>query len=376
MKITKSSRQYERWLAEHTPVVSADLALKHTAMAQDPFSFLRATFYRWAQRWPKVCADLTTAPTVRAVGDLHVENFGTWRDKEGRLIWGINDFDEAYPMPYTNDLVRLAVSAHLAIAANHLAVKPKDACEMIVDGYTEGLRAGGRPFVLSEEFTWLRAIALGELRDPVHFWQKMDALPTLSKPIPRGAIKALERLLPERGLDYRVAKRIAGLGSLGHQRFVALAAWRGGKVAREAKALVPSACVWAAQRRLSEKLFYQTVLDQAVRCPDPFVHLQGRWIVRRLAPDCSRIELTSLPKVRDESRLLHAMGWETANIHLGSPQAIAAVRRHLRTRPAGWLHAAAKQMVEATMADFSQWRTAHPAKSNGERETRQTRARR
>ena len=30
-----------------------------------------------------------------SVGDLHVENFGTWRDSEGRLIWGINDFDEA-----------------------------------------------------------------------------------------------------------------------------------------------------------------------------------------------------------------------------------------------------------------------------------------
>jgi uncharacterized protein (DUF2252 family) len=25
-----------------------------------------------------------------------VENFGAWRDVEGRLIWGINDFDEAW----------------------------------------------------------------------------------------------------------------------------------------------------------------------------------------------------------------------------------------------------------------------------------------
>jgi len=32
---------------------------------------------------------------VLAVGDLHVENFGTWRDAEGRLIWGVNDFDES-----------------------------------------------------------------------------------------------------------------------------------------------------------------------------------------------------------------------------------------------------------------------------------------
>jgi len=36
---------------------------------------------------------------VLAVGDLHVENFGTWRDAEGRLIWGVNDFDEAWRLP-------------------------------------------------------------------------------------------------------------------------------------------------------------------------------------------------------------------------------------------------------------------------------------
>ena len=57
---------------------------------------------------------LARAPRALAVGDLHVENFGTWRDVEGRLIWGINDFDEAWRLPYTNDLVRLATSALLA----------------------------------------------------------------------------------------------------------------------------------------------------------------------------------------------------------------------------------------------------------------------
>ena len=42
------------------------------------------------------------------------ENFGTWRDAEGRLIWGVNDFDEAARMPYALDIVRLATSAVLA----------------------------------------------------------------------------------------------------------------------------------------------------------------------------------------------------------------------------------------------------------------------
>jgi hypothetical protein len=64
--------------------------------------------------------------------------------------------------------------------------------------------------------------------------------------------------------------------------------------------------------------------------------------VRRLVPACSRIELNSLPKKRDEARLLHAMGWETANIHLGNPKATKSVLRDLERRPSGWLHEFAK----------------------------------
>jgi len=42
------------------------------------------------------------------------KNFGTWRDGDGRLVWGVNDFDEAAVMPYPLDLVRLAASIRLA----------------------------------------------------------------------------------------------------------------------------------------------------------------------------------------------------------------------------------------------------------------------
>ena len=40
------------------------------------------------------------------MGDLHVENFGTWLDSRERLVWGMNDFDEACELPFTSDLVR------------------------------------------------------------------------------------------------------------------------------------------------------------------------------------------------------------------------------------------------------------------------------
>jgi hypothetical protein len=355
MNIVKATHRFEEWLGRHTKVVKADLRLKHQRMAEAVFPFLRATFYRWMQLWPEVCPDLARAPRLLAVGDLHVENFGTWRDNEGRLVWGINDFDEAAVLPYTIDLVRLATSALFAIADGHLALKPKQACASILEGYKEALANGGRPFVLEEDNAWLRQIATGILRDPVHFWQKMGSLPRVGE-VPISAREALEHLMPEHGLTYRTVRRVAGLGSLGHVRVVAIALCHGAKVAREAKALVPSSAYWAQGEEGPTDILYHAIISRAVRDPDPFVQLRGRWIVRRLSPHCSRIELSVLPTNRDELRLLSAMGWETANVHLGTAEARNSVRHHLNHMKPNWLFAAAKNMEKAVTSDWRAWK--------------------
>jgi uncharacterized protein DUF2252 len=356
MNIVKATHRFEEWLSRHTTLVQPDLRLKHQRMAEAVFPFLRATFYRWMQVWPEVCPDLAKAPRVLAVGDLHVENFGTWRDIEGRLVWGVNDFDEAAVLPYTIDLVRLAASAMFAIEAGHLALKPKTACADILDGYRLSLTQGGRPFVLEEEHNWLHQMATGVLRDAAHFWRKMDSLPRMTGKIPVSAQEALEHLMPERGLIYRTVRRVAGLGSLGHVRLVAIAECRGAKIAREAKALVPSSVYWAKEENEPAEIMYQAILGRAVRDPDPFVRLIGRWVVRRLSPHCSRIELNVLPTSRDELRLLSAMGWETANIHLGTVDARKQVRRHLDRLKPNWLFAAAEDMVKAVTRDWRAWK--------------------
>jgi uncharacterized protein (DUF2252 family) len=355
MNIRKATQSYEQWLAKQLTIVPADLKRKHEAMSKEIFPFFRATFYRWMQRWTEICPEEAKTPSLLAIGDLHVENFGTWRDVEGRLVWGVNDFDEAYTLPYTLDLVRLAASAHMAIDGSHLKIDHKDACAALLAGYGDGLSKGGRAFVLAESHTWLRDTVHGVLRDPVPFWTKMDAMKTTQAKIPNGARTGLDRLLPKKGLKYRVAHRVAGLGSLGRERYVALAEFDGGKIAREAKALALSACVWAAGVK-GGKILYQDALDRSVRCKDPFVRLKQRWIVRRLAPDCSRVELSQLPKQREESKLLFAMGFETANIHLGTPRAIKAVTRDFSKRPAGWLHEAATKMGRAITKDWQDWR--------------------
>jgi len=356
MNIIKATLHFEQWLGHRTDLVAKDLRLKHSSMKAGVFPFLRATYYRWAQVWPKVCPDLAKAPHVLAVGDLHVENFGTWRDAEGRLIWGVNDFDEAHAASYANDLVRLAVSAHLASETGHLPLERKDICDAILDGYREGLQQEGLPFVLGERNEWLRDIAESELRDPVHFWGKMDALPTVKGSVPVSAIDAIEHLLPARDVKYRLAHRVAGLGSLGHQRYVAIADWHGGRIAREAKALVSSAYYWARASETSSEILYQTVISRAVRCPDPFVQLRGRWIVRRLSPHCSRIELSTLKAHAAEMQLLHAMGKEASNVHLGTRASRNPILGHMKKQKGKWLHRATEKMLDTVREDWKVWK--------------------
>lgn len=351
MNIGKSTELYEVWLAKQLTIVPADVKQKHTAMAENHFSFLRATFYRWMQWWPEIRGVEDDAPRVLAIGDIHVENFGTWRDAEGRLIRGVNDFDEAYELPYTLDLTRLAASAHIAIRASQLSIGASEACGAIREGYAAGMEDGGRPFVLEERNVWLRETVTGELRNPVRFRAKFDALKEVRGKVPAGARKAIERLLPA----YRLFHRIAGLGSLGRERFAVVAEHDGGKMAREAKALAPSACVWAASRGASTRILYDRILRQPVRAADPFVQVKGRWIVHRLSPNCCRIELTELPAARDEKRLLRSMGFEVANIHLGTPGARGKIARDLKKRGPGWLPAATEKMLKQSARDWEDW---------------------
>jgi hypothetical protein len=356
MDVNSATTAYETWLGKKIPLIAADLKVKHQRMTDGVFPFLRATFYRWAQLWPENCPELVNAPVALAVGDLHVENFGTWRDSEGRLIWGINDFDEVCEMPFVVDLVRLATSALLAASEGTSACKSADACAAILEGYSEAIQSRGQPFVLAECHHGLRALAMNELRDPVRFWDKLNQWPQADS-VPADVKALLTSALPESAKPEKIVHRQAGLGSLGRRRFTIIAQWLGGYVAREVKELVPSAWHWADAKQ-SAKIFYTTMVHTAVRGVDPTVFAQGPWLVRRLAPDCSRVELNQLPQKRDELKLLRAMGHETANIHLGTPGAARAIAADLRKRPSRWLFNAAQAMESATIDDWKQWRKA------------------
>ena len=348
--IHAATRSYEHWLRRQTKVVAADLRAKHQRMRESPFVFLRGTFYRWMQLWPAHCPTLDTAPAVLGVGDLHLENFGTWRDAKDRLVWGINDVDEACKAPYTLDLVRLATSVVLAIREGHLSLSVRAACAAILDGYTASIARGGKPFLLDGDQRWLTRVARDRERNPVRYWKKLQASSSATGRVPR---KELLAQLPDPKARVAFVHRVAGVGSLGRQRFVAIATGAGGLNAREAKALLPSAAAWA-RGKPHPRIHIANLLAHAVRVIDPSFVLTGRWMIRRLAPDCARIEIADLAAARDERKLLRAMGWETANLHLGSRR--GRIATHLRTQHVRWLEDAARAMAAATVDDWRAFR--------------------
>ena len=349
--IHESARQYEDWLRGqlHGDVVQKDLAKKHDKMRRSPFVFLRATFWRWAEMILDVCPDLAGGTRVLAVGDIHIENFGTWRDVDGRLAWGVNDFDEAAEMPYVLDLVRLAASALLGREGR--STTDEEICAAILYGYRQGLLAP-RPVVLDRDRLWLRELVLVSEDERAKFWKKIGALK--GKPAPKRYQKAIAVAMPEPRLSIKTAQRSAGTGSLGRPRWVGTADWRGAPIVREAKALVTSAW-YRAHGRSNHAVRVSEIANGRFRPLDPWYRIKNGLIVRRLSPNNRKIEIENSKSTLFTHDMLRAMGFELANVHLGTTDRGDAIRRDLEKRKRRWLTANARKASDATTREYQEW---------------------
>ncbi|MGD0578974.1 MAG: DUF2252 family protein [Bryobacteraceae bacterium] len=354
MNFIDATKGYETWLARELRIIPQDLEQKHQLMVKSSFQFLRGTYYRWAQIWAETAEALAKTPVVLAVGDLHAENFGTWRDADGRLVWGVNDFDETAALPMALDLTRLAVSVFLASEHHALHATRQQVAHVLLDGYRKGVECGGLPFVLEEGHPALRQIAVERLKDEEAFWMKFSELPEFTGRKPKTALRLLIRLLPHGVESLRVVHRLAGLGSLGRQRLTAIGQFEGGFIAREVKQLAPPASYWATGKG-SRQIRYGEILKVSVRCNDPFLRQLDNWIGRRLSPSNCRIEVIDLPKGQDVERLLHAMGFETANLHLGSIQRKKLKKAVDGIKPSE-LAKVSRALENAVVRDWKEWR--------------------
>jgi hypothetical protein len=99
MNFQQTNARFEEWLENRCLVIGCglvkeDLKQKHHCMKKSAFVFLRATSFLWAKiiEDQELCFDLSNAPRMLSIGDAHVENFGSWRDDEGRLVLGCDRF--------------------------------------------------------------------------------------------------------------------------------------------------------------------------------------------------------------------------------------------------------------------------------------------
>ncbi|WP_395645951.1 DUF2252 family protein [Terricaulis sp.] len=342
-----SLENYEAWLRNQLPpdlIVDAHLEYKHKAIKRSGFAFLRGTCWRWAETADHLCPDFADAPSVPALGDAHIENFGLWRDAEARLVWGVNDFDEAARTPYAYDLIRLTASAILATDGSFAA----EHCRAIVDGYRAGLDAP-QAFILESKHIRLRDRFTATDAQRETYWGKLLAIQP--RDAPSSLAHTLADAMPAGVRDVRIGRRRAGVGSLGRARFAAVGFLNGGPVAREVKALAPSC--WT-RVRADAAIDISLLAKGPHRAADPHFAVQTRATVRRLAPNSRKLE-TNREFILNR-RLLRAMGFEIANTHAADEAAISALKADLSKRRRRDFLAAAEAAAAATLRDWKSFR--------------------
>jgi uncharacterized protein (DUF2252 family) len=247
-------RSVERWLLDDLRGDARSdphaIALKLDKLHRDPFAFFRGTLPQYVRRTRPQLKGALAAPLGLITGDLHLENFGTFFGERGSLVFDLNDFDEVTWAPLIIDLRRLCTSAMLAafVARRDLA-EARLAGEITLEGYLENLGpvladadarsdppAAVRALLQESAKQRPQAFVSAATQGPPHA-RKLKLGPTLHPPSQR-LNPALEQALR----DWRrrtppaqrrpesfyalldVAKRLAGNGSLGRRRYLALLA--------------------------------------------------------------------------------------------------------------------------------------------------------
>lgn len=299
------------------------LRRKFELLRQDPFTFFRGTCHLFYRTLPRD-AMLAGAPAVLACGDLHLENFGTYKGDNRLVYFDLNDFDEAALAPCTLELVRFVAS--VLVAAAHLKLSAPQAatlCRTFLAAYRAAIGDGKARWVE-------RSTADGMVKDLLHSLEQRTRGESLDKrtertksgrrlriddvhalaiaPSDRGRINAMLKRFAattDHPQFYRlldVARRVAGNGSLGVERYVLLVEGKGSpddNYLLDLKLAVPSALApvvklrqpqWAseAQRVVATQRIVQAISPARLRA----VSDGGKsYVLKELQPSADRLDL-------------------------------------------------------------------------------------
>jgi len=300
------------------------LAMKYRAMRASAFAFLRGSCHLFYDRLPRGGV-FKSAPPVWVCGDLHLENFGSYKGDNRQVYFDVNDFDESALAPASWDLVRFLTSLRIGLEGKPLReAKVQALCEAFVDAYAASLASGKAYWVERDTAQGMVREVLDGLRERtragflasrtnVKRGQRL-LLADGKKALPVDAAQrtAVENFMQEfaesqpqpaffRVLD--VARRIAGIGSLGVDRFAILVHGKGSPDANyllDLKRALPSSLVphlrpaqprWSSEaHRVVELQRRQQAVSMAFL--QPVLFTEAPYVLRALQPSEDRIRLT------------------------------------------------------------------------------------
>ena len=226
------------------------LQLKYRLMYQNVFRFFRGTCHLYYEDYAAQNPYPTDPTRAWISGDLHLENFGSYKGNNRLVYFDINDFDEAALAPCSWELTRFVTG--LLLAANVLKLKQGEGLRLshlFLDTYAATLVSGKARLLERDNATGLVHDFLTQLKTRTRKsflkkricrkkdkWRlKIDGKRTLK--LPKEVKKAfmawfetwrIEQPNPHFYKLHDVALRIAGTSSLGLHRYVLLVEGRGG----------------------------------------------------------------------------------------------------------------------------------------------------
>jgi uncharacterized protein (DUF2252 family) len=227
------------------------LALKYREMCKSPFSFFRGSAHLFWEDLSAQKSALPGSPTVWACGDLHLENFGSFQGNNGLSYFDLNDFDEAALAPSNWDLSRFVASVYVAAPALGFSrANANELVKLFLDRYRTALRHGKAHLVERDTATGMVKTLLEQVKrrkrklliESRTSWKKgrrrlrIDGKHTLPatddqrRDVARWLGKfARSQSDPSFFSVLDVARRVAGVGSLGLDRYVVLVRGDGGR---------------------------------------------------------------------------------------------------------------------------------------------------
>ena len=328
------------------------LALKHLAMRQDAFAFMRGTCHLYYQDWPAADKLLNAAPLGWICGDLHLENLGCYKGDNRLVYFDLNDFDEAILAPVSWELGRWLTS--ILVAAKSLQIRKEDAvqlCRIGLDSYSAALMKGKarwleretakgmirdllNPLTLRNRKTFLdsRTKLRNEKRLIKLDGKRALALEPQEKAEVMAFVKAYAKLQPNpafyRPID--ASRRIAGTGSLGVKRYAILVEGHGNPDANyllDLKEAIPGALkpyVKNKQPKWQSEAHRVVGVQRRAQAISPAflsaVTFQDRpFVLKGLQPTSDRLALEKWNgKIKRLELVIHSMGEVVAWSHLRS----------------------------------------------------------